>query len=295
MKLDWLIYFKEVARTEHLAKAAKILCVSPSAVSRALKLLEEEVGCALFEHYGKRIRLTTQGRKLFERVIQITSEIDNLPAAIGGVSGLSGTYRIAASNLLADFILAPIVAEIFKKFSEFKCDLRTLRSSDVVGGVLRNEFDIGLCFSPQPHPDLTVVPIFTGHLRLVVRAKHPILDEGNLARLSTYGAVLPPAVQGIEMCDRHPMFEQLGIVPRPVCTFDHYGVAAEIVSNSDAWSLFPDFILPNFKMKIIALPEGKNWHAPYQVALVASRLRTVDALNELLKTALTDRGAFKKN
>ena len=292
MKLDWLVYFKEVARTEHLAKAAKILCVSPSAVSRAIKLLEEEVGCALFEHYGKRIRLTTQGRKLSERVIQITSEIDNLPTAIGGVAGLSGTYRIAASNLLADFILAPIIADLFKKFPEFKCDLRSLRSSDVIGGVLRNEFDIGLCFSPQPHPDLTVVQIFSGQLRLVVRAKHPILREKNLAKLSKYGAVLPPAVQGIEMCDRHPMFEQLGIVPRPICTFDHYAVAAEIVGNTDSWSFFPDFILPEFKKTIVGLPEGKNWHAPYQVALVASRLRPIDTLNTLLQTAMHTRKIF---
>ena len=46
---NWLPTFRAVAETEHVARAAEILHVSPPAVSRTIKLLEDHLGTKLFD------------------------------------------------------------------------------------------------------------------------------------------------------------------------------------------------------------------------------------------------------
>ena len=49
--MNWqhLIYFKKVAECEHLTRASEELFISPSALSKAIANLEEELGIVLFE------------------------------------------------------------------------------------------------------------------------------------------------------------------------------------------------------------------------------------------------------
>ena len=73
MKLDQLTYFLEAARQEHIGKAARILAISPSAISHSIAALEEELGAPLFERKGKYIFLTNRGRRLMERAAELLS------------------------------------------------------------------------------------------------------------------------------------------------------------------------------------------------------------------------------
>lgn len=295
MKLDWLIYFREVARSEHLGRASKTLSISPSAVSRAITLLEEHVGSKLFEGQGKGIRLTEAGRKLQQHASRIIDEIGRLPSLMGGTSELSGSFRLTASHCLNETILAPAVASLTKQYPNFKCDIRTHRSADVVTGVLQGAYDIGICFSPQPQPDIDTYVIHSGQLRLVVRNRHPIIGKSNLGLLSNYHAVLPPAIQGIDLCDRHPMYDLYHIKVNPLCTIDHYGVAAELISSTNAWGFFPEFVLSMFAKKVTALPVPKKWVAPYQIALISNRKRPAETLIQELKEAIIENGTHPIN
>ena len=79
MELFQLRYFLTVARYENFSKAAEELHVSQPSVSKAVKLLETELGSALFERKGKRIELNNAGRALQERLKGIIGALDNLP------------------------------------------------------------------------------------------------------------------------------------------------------------------------------------------------------------------------
>ena len=57
MEFLQLRYFYESAKSESIAKTAKSFMVPASSVSAAIKRLEEELGCALFERTANRIRL----------------------------------------------------------------------------------------------------------------------------------------------------------------------------------------------------------------------------------------------
>ncbi len=79
----WLPAFRATAETGSLSAAARMLEVSPSAVSRSLKLLEEEIGEALFDRVeGSALRLNPAGVKLFTQVRTAMRLVDDgLPHA----------------------------------------------------------------------------------------------------------------------------------------------------------------------------------------------------------------------
>ncbi|MBN8884910.1 MAG: LysR family transcriptional regulator [Rudaea sp.] len=60
--------FEAAARTENFSRAATELHLTHGAVSRAVRLLEDDLGLALFERRGRRVVLTDAGRKLAQAV-----------------------------------------------------------------------------------------------------------------------------------------------------------------------------------------------------------------------------------
>lgn len=68
MEILQLKYFQVVARLEHMTKAAEVLHISQPALSKTIRLLEEQVGVSLFDRQGKTIRLNEQGMLFLKRV-----------------------------------------------------------------------------------------------------------------------------------------------------------------------------------------------------------------------------------
>ncbi len=62
--LNALRCFEAAARLENFSRAAEALCLTHGAISRAVRTLEEELGCALFERRGQRVFLSEAGRRL---------------------------------------------------------------------------------------------------------------------------------------------------------------------------------------------------------------------------------------
>lgn len=66
--LQALVCFEAAAREESFSRAATALCLTHSAVSRAIRLLESDFGTLLFERRGRSVFLTANGRKLAQAV-----------------------------------------------------------------------------------------------------------------------------------------------------------------------------------------------------------------------------------
>lgn len=289
MKLEQLTYFLEAAKTEHIGKAAKSLAISPSAISHSIALLEEELGRELFIKKGKRIFLTSHGKILMERTSQLLREVQSIQDDIRSETvELQGNYKMAASHDLCLRFLTPSWIDLQNKNPRLSGEIYTLRSSQVVAGAISGEYDLGLCFNPVEHPDLTSKKLHTGQLLLVVRKDHPILkkkDGERLSGLSQFPATLPKSFQGIDVCERHPMFEKFQIKIKPQFLFDCYGVGVERVANSDSWSLVPDWLIREKKDLIKAVLAPSGWEAPYHISAVWSKDRIVtEALKQMVST-----------
>ena len=60
--------FEVAARTEHFGRAADELHLTHGAISRAVRLLEEDLGVMLFERRQRRVFLTDAGERFYQAV-----------------------------------------------------------------------------------------------------------------------------------------------------------------------------------------------------------------------------------
>ena len=77
MEMLQLRYFYESAKTESFAATAQKYLVPATSVSAAIKRLEKELGCPLFDRTANRIRLNEQGKKLQQSLDVVFAELDS--------------------------------------------------------------------------------------------------------------------------------------------------------------------------------------------------------------------------
>lgn len=181
MELQQLVYFREVAETEHMTKSAEHLHIAQPSLSKAIGNLEKELGVPLFVHHGRNIQLTEYGRFLYARIQKLLPEIEKLPGEVASMAKTENrTIHIAvqaASMLVTEAIIA------YKK-----------EQSDVHFRFLQNEpislpgeaadtlsvYDIGITTRPTytpPHPDARIFHC-TEEIFLAVPHSHPLADHG---------------------------------------------------------------------------------------------------------------------
>jgi len=136
----WLPGFRAVAETENVHEAARRLAMSPSSLSRTIRLLEERLEQPLFERAGRRMHLTPLGRQLLGVVRDAMRSVDDATAARDGVLRLA-----AAADLVAAFVVPHLAALGVTTRMSADPDV------DPCGRLLRGELDVVIACRPVQH------------------------------------------------------------------------------------------------------------------------------------------------
>src|SRR5215813_8694084 len=75
VELRHLRYFVAVGEEEHFGRAAERLHVVQPALTRQIRQLEEEIGCALFERLTRGVRLTEAGKSFLEEARRLLADL----------------------------------------------------------------------------------------------------------------------------------------------------------------------------------------------------------------------------
>lgn len=145
-----LRYFRAVARTGHLTRAAEALNLSQSALSAQIRQLEARLGHALFERRGRQLHLTEAGRIALDHADVIFAAGDDLLATLQQTGASHRLVRIGAlatlsRNFQIDF-LRPLVG------SGVQIELRSGTLGDLLSAVATLQLDLALLDVPPP-PD----------------------------------------------------------------------------------------------------------------------------------------------
>ncbi|MFN3197450.1 MAG: LysR family transcriptional regulator [Bradymonadia bacterium] len=105
---NWLPAFRVVAQTEHLPTASERLNVSASALSRTIRLLEDEVGRPLFDRVGRRLVLNADGRALLMGIRDAMRRVDD---ALNVISAdvYRGPLRVSAPGAFTALMVLPAI------------------------------------------------------------------------------------------------------------------------------------------------------------------------------------------
>ncbi|PBC09000.1 LysR family transcriptional regulator [Mesorhizobium sp. WSM3859] len=144
-----------VARRGGFALAAAELGMSPSAVSHAVRLVEERIGQPLFARTTRSVSLTEAGKALVETAVPALQDIAERMDRIRGVKGRpAGLLRINASNIAIPLAVTPVVAAMAERYPDVTVEIIADQGLiDIVG----EGFDAGIRLGEMIAQDMVTV------------------------------------------------------------------------------------------------------------------------------------------
>ncbi len=110
----------------NFARAAEILGLTPSGVSRAVARLEARVGVRLFDRTPREVSLTEEGRRFHTRVTTLLAGLEEAAAeAAGAAVQVSGRLRVSVDPWFTRMVLAPRIQQFMARYPLLSVDLLT--------------------------------------------------------------------------------------------------------------------------------------------------------------------------
>ncbi len=138
MELRQLRVFQAIARIGSVASAASELHLTPSALSHALKALESEIGCRLFDRIGQRLRLNAAGERFLAEVEPHLAGLASAPEQVRQlVRGGHTRLRLGASASACNHILPKVIRDLQKAFPRLEVRIESGDSAQLIAQVKR--------------------------------------------------------------------------------------------------------------------------------------------------------------
>ncbi|KTD64046.1 LysR family transcriptional regulator [Legionella spiritensis] len=116
--------FMKAAETLHFATAARMLHITPTALSKQIKKLEQQIGMQLFQRTTRKIILTEMGQRLYQRCRKLDEEITGLNQFIENKKNEpQGTLRVLVSTILARHWLLQHLKEFRALYPKIELEL----------------------------------------------------------------------------------------------------------------------------------------------------------------------------
>jgi DNA-binding transcriptional LysR family regulator len=171
-----------VARHRSFAAAAAELGMSPSAVSHAVRSIEDRLGIPLFARTTRSVSLTEAGSRFIGGVepalTDIGKTVEGLTAERGEVTGL---LRIAAPRVVLEMALTRILAKLAREHPRLVVEVRTGQTSQTQSAhtarldIVAQGFDAGIRISKAIQQDMVTTRL-TGSFKAILVASRDYLD-----------------------------------------------------------------------------------------------------------------------
>jgi DNA-binding transcriptional LysR family regulator len=137
----------------NFARAAEILGVTPSGVSRAVARLEARIGVRLFDRTPREVVLTEEGRRFHAQVEALLAGLEEAAAeAAGAALQVGGRLRVSVDPWFTRMVLAPRMQQFMARYPLLSVDLMTSNyREDMMAGV-----DVAVRFGPPEDSSLIV-------------------------------------------------------------------------------------------------------------------------------------------
>lgn len=170
-----------------LAAVAAALGYSPSSISHQLSLLEREVGAALLEPHGRRVRLTAAAQLLVDHASAVLVELERAEAAMAALRGeIAGIVRVATFQTAAHTFVLDTLSALARDQPGVTVKTTQTDAHTAIPALQARDFDLAL-YEEYPHAaaapqaDIVTETIATDPLLLIVP---PASSAASLAELA---------------------------------------------------------------------------------------------------------------
>lgn len=140
--------FDAVARQGSFNKAAQQLHLTPSAISHAIAVMEEELGFALFNRGKSGVTMTSYGASLYPSIRAVLNSDEALKQSIARLNGLEkGKVKLGTFNSVCAYLLPDILKSFKAQYPQIEVEVYQGTYDDVKEWLRSGQVDIGFLSS----------------------------------------------------------------------------------------------------------------------------------------------------
>jgi DNA-binding transcriptional LysR family regulator len=180
MEVRTLRYFVAVAEESHFGRAAARLRMTQPPLSRAIRQLETDLGCALLVRSPAGVSLTPAGAVLYEEACALLARADGIRARVAAAAGAPAL----TVGILADSVeqRGPRLAEAYRKHRpEVRVRIREADLADPTAGLRAGRVDVALTRTPFDDAGVSTRVLRSDPIGVVLRTDDPLADRARLS------------------------------------------------------------------------------------------------------------------
>jgi LysR family transcriptional regulator, hydrogen peroxide-inducible genes activator len=181
MELHQLRYFLAVSETGNFTRAAERSHVSQPSLSQQILNLEREVGHKLFHRLGRKAVLTEAGATFLERARRILFEVENAARELSDHPGLGRRITVGAVQTVMPYLLTPFIARCRESHPNLHIGAQEDFRDNLLRAVVEGELDLAVVPLPVKEHRVSVEPLLSEPLLLVVGKHHPIATRSEIS------------------------------------------------------------------------------------------------------------------
>ena len=241
-----LRYALAVWREHSFSKAAARLNISQPSVSEQIRLLEDEIGFALFRRRGRGVEVTYKGRTFLHQAERAIADLNDLSATARMLrGGPHGTFRVGFSTGISHAALPLVIAALRPVLDRYRLEVQVATTRRIHRLVFEERLDVGIAFDTDRRglpPGIERQVLMTVRLGLLAPPSH---------RLARLGAPVALAVIAGEMLivnepdmgfgeTLHAAFAKLGAAPAVSAISDSMDSLRDMVAAGAGLAVVPD-------------------------------------------------------
>jgi len=152
VRLEWLEDILAVVETGSFIKAAERRCLTQSAFSRRIRLIESHVGAELFDRARKPVELKAAVRDRYQDIAELAAGLRTLTNGLRHQGRETQKRIVIASQHAITTFIAPSLVQRLLVLREFDIRLRSANREDCYALLLTRQADIVLLYATERHP-----------------------------------------------------------------------------------------------------------------------------------------------
>ena len=291
-------YLYESVTTGSVRHAAEKLGIVPSAVSRQIALLEEELGVALLERHRSGVVPTAAGQLLMDYFRQHQAHQHDMLAKLAALRGLhTGTVSIVSGEGFAQELVQGPLRLFRQQYPGVSVSLEVYGTNEIMRRVREDQAEMGLVYYAAPDPLVTARASASQPMQAIVGAQHPLAQERqiSLQALTAWPIALLQGVYGIrQLVEYAQQVDKIRL--NPVLTSNLISVLLHFVRSTQGVTLLPQCAvsteLAQGQVHAIAVDNPAFAHAEMQLITRTGR-QLSPAANRFMEFCLQGMSAFR--
>lgn len=199
METNRILQFRAIVETGNFRKAAELLNVSHSGLSKSMKVLENELGYPLFQPSGRGVVVSDRGKLFFERSNPFFDAYNQL---IGDERhGPKRAFRLGSFETFTSYFIGPLIRE---HLADQEIEIHELVPGRLEEALVLDKVDLGITYEPVPRQGIEYVK--AASLKMGAYALNERFDELDLEQIPFITPVNPleGASSGVKGRDAWP-------------------------------------------------------------------------------------------